>query len=68
LTLALTWLDQLTDGQIAAVVGVLAAATAADGVEPISEAAVLRLRHPGAGFVHLLTDDMGTLTGYGSLD
>jgi mycothiol synthase len=68
LTLALTWLDQLTDGQIAAVVGVLAAASAADGVEPISEAAVLRLHHPGAGFVHLLTDDMGTLTGYGSLD
>jgi mycothiol synthase len=69
LTLGLSWLDQPADGQIAAVVKLLAAATAADGVEPLSEAAVLRLRHPGAGFVHLLAhDDTGTLTGYGSLD
>ena len=69
LTLALSWLDQPADGQIAAVVKLLAAATAADGVEPLSEAAVLRLHHPGAGFVHLLArDDTGTLTGYGSLD
>ncbi|MFN2477712.1 MAG: mycothiol synthase [Pseudonocardiaceae bacterium] len=69
MTLALTWLDQPADGQIAAVVELLAAATATDGVEPISEAAVLRLHHPGAGFVHLLThDNAGTLTGYGSLD
>jgi len=69
LTLALSWLDQPADGQIAAVVKLLTAATAADGVEPLSEAAVLRLHHPGAGFVHLLAhDDTGTLTGYGSLD
>ncbi len=69
LTLALSWLDQPADGRIAAVVKLLAAATAADGVEPLSEAAVLRLHHPGAGFVHLLAhDDTGTLTGYGSLD
>ena len=69
LTLALSWLDQPADVQIAAVVKLLAAATAADGVEPLSEAAVLRLHHPGAGFVHLLAhDDTGTLTGYGSLD
>ena len=69
LTLALSWLDQPVDGQMAAVVKLLAAATAADGVEPLSEAAVLRLHHPGAGFVHLLAhDDTGTLTGYGSLD
>ena len=69
LTLAVSWLDQPADGQIAAVVKLLAAATAADGVEPLSEAAVLRLHHPGAGFVHLLAhDDTGTLTGYGSLD
>ena len=69
LILALMWLDQPADGQIAAVAALLAAATAADGVEPLSEAAVLRLHHPGAGFVHLLDyDDTGTLTGYGSLD
>ncbi len=69
MTLGLSWLDQPADGQIAAGVKLLAAATAADGVEPLSEAAVLRLHHPGAGFVHLLAhDDTGTLTGYGSLD
>ena len=69
MTLTLTWLDQLSDGQTAAVVSLLAAAAATDGVEPISEAAVLRLHHPGSGFAHLLThDDAGTLTGYASLD
>jgi mycothiol synthase len=69
LTLALSWLGRLADGQIAAVATLLSAAAAEDGVEPLSEAAVLRLHHPGAGFVHLLThDDTGTLIGYGSLD
>jgi mycothiol synthase len=69
LTLALTWLDRPSGGQAAAVVGLLEAAAAADGVESISEAASLRLRHPGAGFAHLLAhDDAGTLIGYGSLD
>ncbi|MDQ2883224.1 MAG: mycothiol synthase [Actinomycetota bacterium] len=69
MTLALTWLGQPSDGQTTAATGLLAAVAAADGVEPLSEAAVLRLHRPGAGFVHLLAhDDTGALTGYGSLD
>lgn len=69
MTLALTWLGQPSGGQASAAEGLLAAAAATDGVDPVSEAAVLRLHHPGAGFVHLLAhDDAGTLIGYGSLD
>ncbi|MGH3874946.1 MAG: mycothiol synthase [Pseudonocardiaceae bacterium] len=44
----------------------LAAAAVADGVDPVSEAAVLRLRGRGQ---HLLAQDRtGTLVGYASLD
>ncbi|MGH3755629.1 MAG: mycothiol synthase, partial [Pseudonocardiaceae bacterium] len=40
----------------------------ADGVDPLSEAAALRLRSPGLG-VHLLAcDPAGTLVGYAGLD
>jgi mycothiol synthase len=68
-SLTLTWLAAPSDGQVAPIVGLLAAAAAVDGVDPISEAAALRLNHPGAGFVHLLAhDSAGTLVGYGSLD
>jgi mycothiol synthase len=67
-TLALTWIVKPSDGQVAAIVGLLAAAAAADGVAPISEAAVLRLHHPGIG-VHLSAyDSVGTLVGYVGLD
>jgi mycothiol synthase len=67
-TLALTWIVQPSDGQIAAVGELLAAAALADGVAPLSEAAVLRLHHPGAG-MHLLAHDSAvTLVGYGSVD
>jgi mycothiol synthase len=71
--LALTWIVRLSEGQIAAAVGLLAAAAVADGVDPISEAAALRLRHrsssrPSTG-VHLLAyDSAGTLVGYAGLD
>ncbi len=79
MTLALTWIVQPSDGQIVAAAGLLAAAAAADGVDPLSEAAALRLRHPnsprpGTG-VHLLAHDPvlahdpgGTLVGYAGLD
>ncbi len=68
--LALNWIVAPSDGQVAATVRLLAAATAADGVDPISEAAALRLHHPGAGLVaHLLASDAaGTLVGYAGLD
>ena len=70
MTLALNWIVQPSDGQVAAAVGLLAAVAAADGVDPISEAAALRLHHPGAGLVqHLLASDAaGTLVGYAGLD
>ncbi len=64
----LTWILRPSDGQIAAVVGLLAAAAVFDGVDPISEAASLRLHHPGTG-AHLLAHDAaGTLVGYAALD
>lgn len=46
----------------------LAAAAAADGVDPISEAAVLRLQHPGATAHLLVHDAAGALIGYAGLD
>lgn len=46
----------------------LAAATAADGVDPVSEAATLRLRHPGPAQHVLVRDPTGALVGYGVVD
>ncbi len=74
MTLTLTWSPRLSDRQTADVVGLLAAATAFDGVDPISEAASLRLHHPGTGMMQLLAhdavlaEDPGTLVGYAGLD
>ncbi|MDQ4092969.1 MAG: mycothiol synthase [Actinomycetota bacterium] len=46
----------------------MAAAAVSDGVDPVSEAASLRLHHPGTG-AHLLAHDAaGTLIGYAALD
>ncbi|MGH4014514.1 MAG: hypothetical protein ACRDSL_11445, partial [Pseudonocardiaceae bacterium] len=42
----LTWTTRPSDAEIADAVALLAAAAAADGVDPVSEAASLRLRHP----------------------
>jgi len=65
----LSWIAAPSAGQVAAVVGLLAAAAAADGVNPVSEAAALRLHRPSAGFMHLLAyDSAGTLVGYAGLD
>lgn len=64
----LTWILQPADGQVADVTGLLAAAAVSDGVDPISEAASLRLHHPGSG-AHLLAHDAaGALVGYAALD
>lgn len=69
MTSALTWIVDPADGQVAAIMGLLADASAADGVDPVSEAAVLRLHHPGTGSVHLMAHNRaGTLVGYGNLD
>lgn len=68
MALALTWLVEPSDEQLTTAVGLLAATTVADGVGPLSEAAALRLQHPGSG-VHLLAhDSAGTLAGYAGLD
>jgi mycothiol synthase len=67
-TLALTWIVQPSDGQISAAAALLAAAAAADGVDPISEAAGLRLDHPGSGMHLLAYDSAGPLVGYAGLD
>lgn len=64
----LTWILRPAEGQIADVAGLLAAAAVSDGVDPISEAASLRLHHPGTG-THLLAHDAaGALVGYAALD
>lgn len=74
MTPALSWIDQPSDWQVAAVVALLEAVAAADGVAPVSEAAALRLHHPRAGHLstalmrHLLAHDgAGTLVGYAGL-
>ena len=58
--------DQLTAGQSDAVLALVAAATAADGVAPLSEHGMLRVRHsrPGEGRDVLVTSGE-TITGYG---
>lgn len=72
MTLALSWLARLSDGQIAGALALLAAAESADGIHAISEAAMLRLRAGDSGSptgVHLLAhDSSGTLVGYAGLD
>jgi mycothiol synthase len=80
---ALIWTIRLSDEQIVDAVGLLAAAAAVDGVDPISEAASLRLRHPhpdhrnldrrgvgqGGSGMHLLAHDVaGTLIGYAGVE
>ncbi|HZA18042.1 MAG TPA: mycothiol synthase [Pseudonocardiaceae bacterium] len=68
MTPTLTWILRLSDGQVADVARLLAAAAVLDGVDPISEAASLRLHHPGTG-AHLLAHDAaGTLVGYAAVD
>ncbi|MGH3901660.1 MAG: mycothiol synthase [Pseudonocardiaceae bacterium] len=64
----LTWLVQPSDEQIADVAGLLAAAAICDGVDPLSEAAVLRQRSPGTGMHLLAHHPGGTLVGYAGLD
>jgi mycothiol synthase len=61
--------DQLTAAQAAAVLDLVAAATAADGVAPLSEHGILRVRHakPGEGRDVLVTSG-DTIAGYGYLE
>jgi len=69
----LTWTSSPSDVEVADVVALLAAAAAADDVDPISEAATLRLSHPGSAHPgsaqHVLVHaEAGALVGYGAVD
>jgi mycothiol synthase len=72
-SLILSWTPRLSGAETADAVALLAAAAAADGVDPVSEAASLRLRHPGSrqpdSALHLLVHGpAGVLVGYAGLD
>ena len=64
----LTWFEVLSPEQADEVSGLLGAAEAADGVAPVGEAVVLRLRPDAPGSRHLLARAGGTLVGYLHLD
>lgn len=64
----LTWFEVLSPEQADEVSGLLGAAEAADGVAPVGEAVVLRLRPDARGSRHLLARDGATLVGYLHLD
>jgi mycothiol synthase len=59
--------DLLEPARIDAVIQLVEAATATDGTAPLNEAALLHLRHPRPGVVHLLADQTGHLIGYAQL-
>ena len=58
---------RLVDDDVAAVTALAAAAHEADGVDPLSEQSMLRLR-AGAPTRHLIASDDGRLVGYAQLD
>lgn len=69
----LTWTNSPSKVDVADAVALLAAAAAADDVDPISEAATLRLSQPDSAqpdsAQHVLVRDVaGALVGYGTLD
>jgi len=64
----LTWTSRIGSAETAAVLALLEAAAAADGVEPVSEPVLLRLRHRRPGDHLLARDGDGTLVGYAALD
>ena len=59
----------LTDDQVSAVLDLVAAAAGADGVAPLSEHGLLRVRHSGAGQGQdVLITSGGTIAGYGYIE
>ncbi len=60
--------DRLSDDQVAAVTALVDDVTARDGARPLSDASMLRLRHPVEGSRHLLLWDDAELAGYAHLD
>lgn len=64
----LSWTTRPDDDTVTEIISLLDAATAADGVDPVSEPVLLRLRHGRAGQHLLARDDAGTLVGFADLD
>lgn len=64
----LSWFEELSPEQADEVSGLLGAAQAADGVAPVGEAVILRLRPGTPGSRHLLARDGADLVGYLHLD
>lgn len=64
----LSWVEGLSPEQADEVAGLLGAVRAADGVAPVGEAVVLRLRPGAPGSNHLLAREGGALVGYLHLD
>ncbi len=66
--MTLTWVSRPAPAQTAQALALLAVAGSADGVDPVSEPVLLRLRHRRTGD-HLLAQDAdGVLVGYAALD
>ena len=63
-----TWSEELSPEQADEVRALLSAAEAADGVAPVGEQVVLRLRPGARGSGHLLAREGGALVGYLHLD
>ena len=64
----LTWTSRPTTDQTAQALTLLATAGSADGVDPVSEPVLLRLRHRRSGDHLLAQDGSGALVGYAALD
>ncbi|PSL55023.1 mycothiol synthase [Saccharothrix carnea] len=64
----LSWFERLSPEQADEVTGLLGAAQAVDGVAPVGEAVILRLRPDAHGSRHLLARDGESLVGYLHLD
>lgn len=62
------WTAEPSSVEVDEVVGLIDAATAADGVEPVSEAVLLRLRHAGRGEHLVVRGRGGVLVGYAGLE
>lgn len=66
--LQLSWTTRPEAHAVAEILSLLRAVTAADGVEPVSEPVLLRLRHGREGQHLLARDTAGTLVGFADLD
>ena len=64
----LTWFEELSPELAAEVRGLIEAAEAVDGVAPVGEAVILRLRPDARGSRHLVARDGDELVGYLHLD